>query len=142
MKLSKLTPHKFWCLPLLFAFVGCAPRQNEDLLGTYLAELPSGEETLHLLPGGVCEQQIRLSSGMNFSAHGHWKFDPSRSRLSLVGTRVSLNGFGRMNPSIAEIPSGGTGSLPVGRRIFGGIEIGTRDGILYRKTGHPKEPNR
>ena len=119
---------------LLVLIVGCTPKSDKELLGSYVAKLPAGEETLDLRVDGVCQQEIRLTNGQRFSAHGHWDFDPKKSRLSLTGTRVSMNGFAEMNPTIAEIPAGGTGSLPVSRGLLGRIEIGTDEGILYRKT--------
>jgi hypothetical protein len=122
-----------WVL-LLVLIIGCTPKNDRELLGSYVAKLPAGEETLDLLADGACHQEIRLTDGKRFSARGHWDFDPKKSRLSLTGTRVSMNGFAEMNPTIAEIPAGGTGSLPVSRGLFGGIEIGTDEGILYRKT--------
>ena len=121
-------------LLLLMLLAGCAPKNDKELLGGYVAKLPAGEETLNLLRDGVCEQEIHLASGKHYSARGHWDFDLEKSRLSLTGTRVSLNGFAEMNPTIADITAGGTGSLPVSRGLLGGIEIGTDEGILYRKT--------
>lgn len=142
MKVYRWIARYIW-LGMAVLFVGCSPKSDKELVGRYVARLPGGEETLTLFSGGACEQEIHLTDGKHYSARGHWEFDPAKSRLSLTGTRVALNGFAEINPAIAEIRAGGTGSLPVSRGLFGGVEIGTDEGILYRKSkGKGSEPAR
>lgn len=113
--------------------LGCAPVKTIELVGTYRANLPAGEETLKLLPNGECVQEIRLSDGKTYFARGHWRYDAKAQYLSLDGTRIPLIEFGEMNPDIARIPEGSTGTLPVGRGLLGDVEIGVSEDVIYRK---------
>lgn len=112
---------------------GCSPVKTIELPGTYLANLSACEETLELLPNGDCVQEIRLKDGKTYFARGHWRYDAKAQYISLDGTRIPLIEFGELNPDIARIPEGGTGSLPVRRGLLGGVEIGVSDDGIYRK---------
>lgn len=122
-------------LPWIALLAGCAAvKTSEELIGEYRARLPGGEATLVLLPGGECTQEIHLKSrNQSYSASGRWQYDPKNGYLSLEGTRLPLNGFGKLNPDIATVPAGYSGVLPVGWTLLHGIEIGTSEGTLYRK---------
>ena len=136
-----LRPVTLFAVILLALAIGCAPVKTQELIGSYRGKLPAGEEILELLPSGDCVQEIHLKDGKTYSARGHWRYDMKNRYLHLDGTRIPLNGFGEMNPDIARVPEGGTGSLPIKKRLFGGIEIGASEDVMLRKM-RDKEPEK
>lgn len=107
---------------------------ERDLVGRYRADLPDGAvEFLELFPKGECVQEIRLKDGTAYNVRGRWDFSVDSDYLTLRGTRLALSPYGKLNPDIATIPSGTTGSLPVSRAITGRVSIMLHEGIDYRK---------
>jgi len=125
---------RWFCLMAPLLLFGCAPvKSDRELLGSYRGKLPEGAVILTLLPNGECTQEISLKNGTTYSAHGRWTYDRKYEYLQFEGTRIPLDGFGGMNPKIAEIPSGFSSSLPVVRKLFGGFKIGLGEGVYYEK---------
>ena len=68
--------------------------------------------------------KLRATNGEGkFLAGGHSLVPLMKLRLSEPKTLID----------IARIPEGGSGSLPVGKGLFGGIEIGASENVVYRK---------
>ncbi len=106
---------------------------EQDLIGKYQADLPDGgTETLELLAGGDCIQEIRLHSGVFHSARGKWRYEPSVACIYLDGTRQSLTPERKTNPDMARIDAI-TGAPSVSRTIFGTVTIGSSESIYYKK---------
>lgn len=120
---------------LTLALNGCMrdPVSEQELIGTYRAELPDGAtESLELLATGECIQAIRLQDGVVYDARGTWKFDQKKGRLYLNGTRQALTASKKLKPHLSEPPSDATLGTPVYRRL-GGIAIMLHEGIDYHK---------
>ena len=107
---------------------------EHDLLGKYRADLPDGAiEFLELLPKNECVQEIRLKSGVHYSAQGRWRYDTKLKCLYLEGTRIALAPTREINPDIGQILTGNTGALSVSRSVLGKIAIMLHEDIDYRK---------
>jgi hypothetical protein len=118
-------------MALGFLTSGCMFRSvsEHDLIGKYRADLPDGGvETLELLPGGDCVQEIRLHSGLSYSARGKWRYDESVTCVYLDGTRQALTPDHKINPDMARIDTV-TAAPSVSRTIFGTVTIGSSEGF-------------
>ena len=112
------------------------PIHDQDLVGSYQANLPDGAvELLELKPNGECVQEIRLNDGTAYRVRGQWWYNEGLRFLSLKGTRVALTPTLKLNPNVSQIPAGITGALPVSRTLKGDVIIGLIIGVDYRRQG-------
>jgi len=115
---------------LVIVSATCSPQfDRSDLVGVYVANYPSGTETLTLNHDGAFEQEVRLRTSADATPTtqtGTWEWDDSRQYLDLADCMAVNDGFGDIRSSFATE----TGcSFPAGRKwgLFGQILLGDRE---------------
>jgi hypothetical protein len=119
-------------LACLFAFRGRVKKPGE-IPGVYDADYKLAQEQLTLNEDGTFEQRVTLkSTGKVDLARGTWTFDAIKGYVRFDGEFMQvMNGFQQLNPSYADKATG-HGALPADR-IFGRVQIGAAEGVLYTK---------
>src|SRR5205823_8516421 len=90
-----------------FTFVACSMTvRHEKVPGTYVASYPFGTETLTLNAVGTFLQEVTIKSEVPERVRGSWKFDGRDSRLTLYGSMVVVDGFGKLRHDWRTVTSG------------------------------------
>jgi len=109
----------------------CSPHfDRSDLVGVYVAEYPTGTETLTLKPDGTFLQEVVLKEPLDstpITRVGPWTWDESAQRLRLDNCMAVGDGFGNISPTFQT----DAGGLDTGAErewwLFGQLLLGDRD---------------
>ena len=82
---------------LAMTLAACSRRASSNAVyGTYVASYPFGTETITLKPDRAFRQRVEIENQKPASVEGTWQFDPKESRITLTGSMVVVDGFGRL----------------------------------------------
>jgi hypothetical protein len=128
-KLMKRTRILFVILVLI---LGCSTSVRQDkIFGTYLASYPFGTERIVLNIDGTFIQRVVVNNEEPVVVTGHWKFNPSQSRVNLYDSMVVVDGFGNLRADWRS-PQIGVASMDVEMHWFK-IVMGSASKYPYMK---------
>jgi len=88
----------------------CSPHfDRSDLVGVYVAEYPTGTETLTLKPDGTFLQEVVLKEPLDstpITRVGPWVWDESEQRLRLANCMAIDYSFGRISATVQTAEGG------------------------------------
>jgi len=129
---SRLIKHLLF---FLLAIVLCSCSiAKDDVYGTYISEYNIAKEELTLNKDGTYVQKVTLSSTLKVNtANGFWTYNEKKKYVTFQNNfMLVLDGFGKLNPNY-DNPKKGLVIVPI-YFIFGNIEMGSHEGVLYKKS--------
>ncbi len=123
------------CIGLLLtlSLIGCKPKNQFELYGTYVADYDVAKEKLTLNKDGTFVQEVTLKATSKVDvAKGTWTYDPKTGYVRFRENFMPvLNGFKELNPDYSR--NVGSASLPADKYL-GYIRVEFAEGIYYKKT--------
>ena len=117
-------------LPIISGCATSVPR--EDVPGSYVASYPFGSDELVLNADGTFIQKVSITGEQPMTTRGSWRFDAGDSELSLFGSFVVDDGFGKLRPDWRHITRDAVELLPV-ERIWFKVNVGSGGEFPYVK---------
>ncbi len=118
---------------LTVTMIGCKPKSESELYGTYNADYSVAKEKLTLNKDGTFVQEVMLKAASKIDVQkGTWTYNRESGYVTFHGRFMGvLDGFGKLDPDYAH-PKPGLVVQPADK-YFGHILIGAAEGILYKK---------
>ena len=120
-------------LCLVLSVVACKVKNQSEFYSTYLADYNVAKEKLTLDRDGTFVQEVTLKATSKVDvAKGTWTYNTKSGYVTFNENFMGvLDGFRKLNPDYTH-PKPGIVVQPV-LRLFGRVQIGSNEGILYKK---------
>ena len=92
---------------LTITIAGCSRGvKRDDVYGTYMASYPFGAETITLKRDRSFVQRATIQNQPPATVQGTWEFDQKEGRITLYGSMIIVDGFGRLRNDWRSVDSG------------------------------------
>ena len=120
-------------LCLVLSVVACKVKNQSEFYSTYLADYNVAKEKLTLNKDGTFVQEVTLKATSKIDiAKGKWSYNAETGYVTFYENfMIVLNGFRKLNPDYTH-PKPGFVIIPAAK-LFGNIELGTYERVLYKK---------